>query len=279
MDLAPVEQGSSGRALFQGKPVVQAGKIRIGTSGWIYNHWRGVFYPPQLPVKRWFAFYSRHFDTVEINNTFYRLPDEQVFRAWRQQAPGGFVYAVKASRFLTHMKKLKDPAESLERILGRARRLGPHLGPILFQLPPHWQCDAARLHAFAACLPGDLQHVLEFRDLSWCADTIHDILTRAGISFCMHDSHGLRWPQWVTGPIVYVRFHGPQGERYAGRYPRAHLRLWAERIRSLQQTGHDVYAYFNNDREGHAVTNARELREMLAIAAPAPGAGSELFVP
>jgi uncharacterized protein YecE (DUF72 family) len=153
MDLAPVQKGigsfdlgmrlvpedTNCRSLPGAKLVVQPGSIRIGTSGWNYHHCRGVFYPQQLPVKRWFAFYSNHFDTVEINNTFYRLPNEPVFVAWRHQAPAGFVYAVKACRFLTHMKKLKDPAASLERILGQARRLGPHLGPILYQLPPHWR--------------------------------------------------------------------------------------------------------------------------------------------
>jgi uncharacterized protein YecE (DUF72 family) len=133
--------------------VARRGQVRIGTSGWIYKHWRGVFYPERLPAREWFAFYARSFDTVEINNTFYRLPSPAAFAAWHDQAPPGFVYAVKASRYLTHMKKLKDPADALERILGRARLLGPYLGPVLYQLPPHWRCDLDRLREFLAALP------------------------------------------------------------------------------------------------------------------------------
>jgi uncharacterized protein YecE (DUF72 family) len=143
------------------------GDLRIGTSGWNYRHWRGVFYPPDLPVKKWFAFYQRFFDTVEINNTFYRLPAARVFEEWRRQAPTGFIYAVKASRFLTQRKKLKDPEQPLENILGRARHLGSRLGPILYQLPGRWHCNVQRLRDFFACLPGDLEHVFEFRDPSW----------------------------------------------------------------------------------------------------------------
>ena len=139
------------------------GRVRVGTSGWIYKHWRGLFYPERLSARRWFAFYAERFDTVEINNTFYRLPAAGVFAEWRGQAPPGFLYAVKASRFLTHMKKLKDPEEPLETILGRARGLGPHLGPVLYQLPPHWGCDAARLEQFIVRLPRDLTHVFAAR--------------------------------------------------------------------------------------------------------------------
>jgi uncharacterized protein YecE (DUF72 family) len=259
--------------------VATPGIIRIGTSGWNYQHWRGVFYPKALPARSWFQFYSSHFNTVEINNTFYRLPDEKVFLAWRRQAPPGFVYAVKASRFLTHMKKLKDPAEPLERILGRARKLGPHLGPVLYQLPPHWRCDPDRLRSFIACLPSDLHHVLEFRDLSWCVDQVRDVLAQGRVSLCIHDSHGIGWPSWVTGPIVYIRFHGPSAFADAGRYNRSHLQRWAVRIRAFQEEGHDIYAYFNNDREGHAVTNARELLGMLGMQPAASGAGSGLFSP
>src|SRR5438270_10452997 len=156
--------------------------VRIGCSGWQYKHWRGDFYPADLPVGRWLDFYAAHFDTVEINNSFYRLPERTVFEAWRRRAPPGFLYAVKASRYLTHMKKLKDPAEPLANILGRARQLGAHLGPILYQLPPHWHCDLARFEQFLAQLPPDLNHVFEFRDPSWCTEQARALLTQTGMS-------------------------------------------------------------------------------------------------
>jgi uncharacterized protein YecE (DUF72 family) len=243
------------------------GRFRIGTSGWIYRHWRGVFYPPKRPVHRWFAFYNEHFDTVEINNTFYRLPSEDAFDEWERQAGPGFLYAVKASRFLTHMKKLKDPADSLERILGRSRRLGPHLGPVLYQLPPNWHCNPERLRHFLELLPLDLQHVFEFRDPTWYREEVRGLLTAAGVGFCQHDLRGASSPDWVTGPLVYVRFHGPTEVAYAGSYPKAVLRRWARRIDEYLRSGLDVYVYFNNDHNGYAITNAQELRSLMGAAA------------
>jgi uncharacterized protein YecE (DUF72 family) len=247
------------------------GQVRIGTSGWSYKHWRGLFYPPRLPARDWFAFYARSFDTVEINNTFYRLPSTGAFAAWRRQAPPGFVYAVKASRYLTHRKKLTDPAAGLEALLGRARLLGPHLGPVLYQLPPHWRCNRDRLRDFLAALPRDLRHVFEFRDPSWYNDAVRELLTEAGAGFCIHDLRGSEAPPWVTGPLVYVRFHGAVGERYGGRYDADHLRRWAEPIDGLSGAGRDVYVYFNNDAGGHAVANARQLQELLHLEPAAVG--------
>ena len=146
--------------------------IHIGCSGWNYRHWKGAFYPETMRSPQWFSFYSEHFDSVEINNTFYNLPDEEVFDQWRQQAPPGFRYAVKASRYLTHMKKLRDPVEPVERLITRARRLGPHLGPILYQLPPRWRSNSERLRGVLEILPRDLVHVFEFRDVSWYNDEV-----------------------------------------------------------------------------------------------------------
>src|SRR5262249_34090693 len=163
----------------------------------------------------------------EINNSFYRLPTAEAFAGWRRQAPPGFVYAVKASRFLTHFKKLKDPAGPLENILGRARLLGPHQGPALYQLPPHWRCDAGRLRGFLAGFPAALRHVLEFRDPSWYTDEVRDLLEEAGVGFCIHDLRGQPCPAWVPGPLAYLRFHGSTEVAYAGRYDRDHLRAWA----------------------------------------------------
>lgn len=238
------------------------GTLHIGTSGWVYPHWRGVVYPPQLHQKDWFAFYARHFDTVEINNSFYRLPTEAAVEQWRAQAPPDFVYAMKASRYLTHMKKLNEPLDPLARILGRARILGPHLGPVLYQLPPHWKCNLDRLGQFVAGLPTDLQHVIEFRDPTWCHEDVRRLLQRAGVNYCMHDMKGFDCFPWVTGRIAFIRFHGPM--KYAGSYSRDHLVEWAQRIRAMRADGHDVYAYFNNDQGGNAVFNALELKSLVA---------------
>ncbi len=146
--------------------------VRIGTSGWVYKHWREVFYPPDLPARAWFTFYAREFHTVEINNSFYRLPSPEMFDAWRNQAPPGFLYAVKASRYITHMKKLKDPKEPLHEFITRAQHLGHTLGPILYQLPPHWRVNLERLEQFLALLPAGYRHVIEFRDASWLIEPV-----------------------------------------------------------------------------------------------------------
>ncbi len=235
---------------------------RIGTSGWVYAHWRGIFYPTSLPQAGWYGHYARHFDTVEINYSFYRLPSETAFDRWREQAPPDFVYAVKANRYLTHIRRLKDVAEPLERFLSRARRLGDRLGPVLWQLPPQWRADLARIEAFAVLLPADLLHVFEFRDPSWFVQPVKDILGRFGLGFCIFDMPGLPCPAWVTGDVVYLRFHGSEVV-YGGRYGREALRPWAGRIRDWLAEGRAVYAYFNNDAFGHAVEDARVLRKLL----------------
>ncbi len=239
------------------------GRLRIGTSGWIYRHWRGLFYPPKLPARRWFESYAQHFDTVEINNSFYRLPSEAAFEQWKQQAPPGFLYAVKASRFLTHMKKLRDPADSLDRILSGARLLGDRLGPVLYQLPPYWKCNLPRLEEFVALLPHDLIHVFEFRDPSWYNDDVRHVLSEHDLGFCIHDLRGSGSPCWVTGRAVYMRFHGPTEKAYAGCYRPSQLERSAEQIHGYLDHGHDVYAYFNNDDRAYAVSNALALRDLL----------------
>jgi uncharacterized protein YecE (DUF72 family) len=237
--------------------------IRVGTSGWGYPHWRETYYPKGLPASRWLAHYARDFASVEINNSFYRLPPAATFRAWREQAPPDFVFAVKASRYLTHFRKLKDPREPLDRFLDAARALGPQLGPILFQLPPHWSLDLDRLAAFVRVLPRDLRFVMEFRDPSWFRDETRELLDRVGVGCCMHDLEGRPWPRWVTGSFAYVRFHGPTERKYAGSYATSALRTWSDRLLDVASGGRDVYAYFNNDMEGHALANARELASLL----------------
>lgn len=238
-------------------------QIRVGCCGWNYKHWRGIFYPRELGPGEWFGFYARRFDTVEINNTFYKLPEAQVFDGWRQQAPTGFLYAVKASRFLTHMKKLKDAAEPLANILGRARQLGRHLGPVLYQLPPGWRCNEERLAEFLALLPDDLRHVLEFRERSWYAPGILRMLAQRSVSLCVHDMPDSATGPMALGPAAYVRFHGAGG-KYTGSYTEAELRPWAEWLAEQHGSGREVYAYFNNDIGGYAIGDALRLREMLA---------------
>lgn len=234
----------------------RAGRVRIGTSGYQYDHWKGAFYPADLPRAEWFSFYARHFDTVEINNTFYRLPAPQIFSAWRAAAPEGFLYALKFSQYGTHRKRLKDPRQPVRLFVPRARRLAASLGPVLVQLPPNWRVNLERLESFVAVLPHRLRWTVEFRDPSWLCESVFDLLAARNIALCLHDmiaDHPLR----ITADFTYLRFHG---RRYQGSYPARTLATYARRIRDYSARGLDVYAYFNNDIGGHAVYNALDLR-------------------
>jgi uncharacterized protein YecE (DUF72 family) len=235
---------------------------RIGTSGWIYRHWHGVFYPETLAQEHWYPYYAAHFDTVEINYSFYRLPSEAAFDRWHAQAPAGFLYSVKANRYLTHLKRLKDVEVPLERFLSRVRRLGDKLGAILWQLPPRWPADPARLRSFAALLPLELHHVFEFRDPSWFTPAVYDVLREFDLGFCIFHMPGITCPLWVTGQVIYLRFHGTAAE-YCGRYDEQGLAPWAGRIQEWLADGHIVYAYFNNDTWGHAIQDALLLRRLV----------------
>ena len=239
-----------------------AGRVRVGCSGWQYKHWRGDFYPHDVPVARWFEHYAARFDTVEINNTFYRLPEAETFVRWRERAPMRFLFAVKASRFLTHMKKLKDPEEPIDRLFTRMRGLGRHLGPVLYQLPPGWKVDRERLEHFLQVLPRDVKHVVEFREPSWYADEVSALLERYGVARCLHDMKGSATGRERVGPFVYVRFHGASGT-YSGAYPADRLERWAEWLDEQRRAGIDGYAYFNNDIGGHAPRDAVTLRTFL----------------
>jgi uncharacterized protein YecE (DUF72 family) len=235
---------------------------RVGCSGWQYKHWRGDFYPAEVPTTRWFEYYAARFDTVEINNTFYRLPEEATFARWAAHAPGRFLFAVKASRFLTHMKKLKDPGEPLERLFSRMRPLGTHLGPVLYQLPPGWKLDKDRLEQFLQVLPAGVQHVLEFREPSWYADDVSALLERYRVARCLHDMKGSATGMERIGPFVYARFHGVGGT-YTGAYSEERLERWADWLDAQRRLGAPVYAYFNNDVGGHAPRDAVTLRRLL----------------
>ncbi len=231
---------------------------RIGCSGWQYKHWRGDFYPAGLPQTRWLDHYAARFDTVEINNTFYRLPEAGTFGVWRTRVPGHFLYAVKASRFLTHMKKLKDPHDPLKLLFSRARRLGPTLGPVLYQLPPRWPLNLERFEIFLKALPRRHRHVVEFREPSWYSDEVFALLQKHGVALCLHDMEGSATGPLKVGPFVYVRFHGTS--KYSGSYSDAALQRWAEWMKEQMGKGKDVFAYFNNDVGGHAPRDARRLK-------------------
>ncbi|MBI2955408.1 MAG: DUF72 domain-containing protein [Chloroflexi bacterium] len=234
----------------------------VGTSGWHYDHWRDRFYPPGLAKSRWLQFYAQFFPTVELNASFYRLPTEKAFANWRATAPPGFRFAVKASRTITHYRRLIDVAEPLANFFGRARILGDRLGPILYQLPPALHRDDERLDRFLALLPQDLQHAVEFRHPTWLVDEVFAILRKHDVAFCVVSMPNFACPVVATASFCYVRFHGSQA-KYASCYTDEELEEWAARLRSLADGNRTVYAYFNNDAEAHAVHNAQTLNEKL----------------
>lgn len=234
--------------------------IRIGTSGWQYKHWRGPFYPADLPASRMLAFYLEHFDTVEVNNSFYRLPALATFENWKAASPPGFLFAVKGSRFITHMKKLKDPEPSSRKFFDAVAGLGRKLGPILWQLPPFWQVNAERLDEFLSVLPRRRRYAFEFRNETWFTGEVNVILQRHKAAFCIYDLDYRQSPRTVTADWVYVRLHGPDG-KYAGSYSDDALKEWARQFETWAREGRDVYCYFDNDQAGYAVRNALRLRE------------------
>ena len=247
------------------------GAVRVGCSGWHYAGWAGVFYDSSLPKSKWLEAYAREFDTVELNNSFYRLPSAGQFARWRESVPNGFLFSVKASRYLTHLKRLREPDAPLDLLITRASELGSTLGPILYQLPPRWRPDPERLFTFVEALPRrgrhqrtplTLRHAIEFRDEGAYEPHTINLLRSHDVALCVHDMHGSESPQTVTSRLAYIRFHG-YGAKYGGSYPTARLKSWAEWIGVLRREGHDVFAYFNNDIDGHAVRDARRLKALL----------------
>lgn len=239
------------------------GRCYIGTSGWNYNHWKHIFYPPKLPSAEWLAYYSRFFKTVEINYSFYRLPERKNFEQWKQEVPPYFVFAVKASRYLTHQRKLKDPQEPLARIVEHARGLGEKLGPILYQLPPRWKVNMPRLREFVRLLPRDLRHAMEFRDESWLIEEVFDLLREYGVGYCITSAPDLPCVLEVTAPFAYIRMHNG-GYENESNYTPAQLEWWANKVQEFLKAA-DVYVYFNNDFKGFAVHNALQLKELVGV--------------
>ena len=237
-------------------------RIRVGCSGWVYKHWRGILYPDRLPQRLWFERYAEEFDTVEINNSFYRLPKAETFDRWRKQAPPGFCYAVKANRYLTQAKKLKDCGEPLNRMMSAFRDLGERLGPILYQLPPQFKLNLDRLESFLKALPKRKIHVFEFRESSWYNEDVLALLDKYNAGFVAHDMKGVASPRWASGRTAYVRFHGTGG-KYHGRYSDEALLDWTDWIASQARQGRSAWCYFNNDIHGDAIHDARTLKSMV----------------
>lgn len=236
--------------------------VRIATSGWHYGHWKGPFYPEKTPDSRLLKFYSGRFDTVEVNNTFYGLPDEKTIVQWRDSTPEGFIFSIKASRLITHMKKLKDPGRTLPPLLERIKPLKEKLGPILFQMPPRWGLDIGRLNEFLDALPEDHRYTFEFRDTSWFDHRVYGLLKRRNIAFCIYDFNRVLSPKEITADFIYIRLHGPEG-KYAGSYSDSALAGWAGLFSKWIRDVREIYCYFDNDQAGYAALNALKLKEMV----------------
>ena len=232
--------------------------LHIGTSGWHYPHWVGPFYPETLKPSAFLDFYAGVFSTVEINTTFYRLPAPEVFSGWYRATPPDFVFSCKASRYITHMKKLREPHDSCRRFLEAAGALGDKLGPMLFQLPPRWHVNPARLADFFDALPDSRRFAVEFRDPSWFVKPVYELLRHRNVALCVYDLAGMTSPRRLTADFVYLRLHGSQ-EAYSGQYDETALITWAKRILTWRKVGLEVYCYFDNDQAGFAVSDARRL--------------------
>lgn len=238
------------------------GRFWLGTSGYVYQHWRkGVFYPAGLKTRDELAFYADRYDTVELNNPFYRLPTAEMFQRWRDATPEHFRFAVKASRYITHIKRLHNVDSEIELFMERAIALGPKLGPILFQLPPNQQIDLHRLASFLPLLFRGPQWVLEFRHASWHTPDAYRLLAEHGVALCIPVGGGLNPDRITTAAFTYIRMH--RGQEPAGGFTPEELRSWAAQIRALQSAGKEVYVYFNNDWEGLAIRDADTLERLL----------------
>jgi len=234
----------------------------IGTSGWHYEHWRDKFYPPNLAKAGWLEFYARHFRTVELNSSFYHLPSENAFTNWYKSSPSDFTFAVKVSRFITHIKHFKGTEEPLQNFIKRAEILGEKLGPLLYQLPPGMHRNDITLESFLAILPKGVRHVFEFRHESWLDDAVFDILRRYNAGLCVFDMPNITCLLVATTDFAYVRFHG-SAALYSSNYSDGELADWAKKLAQLPDTVKAVYIYFNNDVGGFALDNARTLRTYL----------------
>ena len=238
-------------------------EIRIGTSGYHYKDWVGRYYPAGTKANEMLAHYRHDFDTVELNNTFYQLPNESTFDNWRDSTPANFLYAVKGSRFITHMIKLKDAQRGLTNFMPRAERLGDKLGPILWQLPPGWKVNVERLEEFLSILPPQHRYTFELRNETWMTDQVLEVLRKYNAAFCIYELAGYHSPIEITADWIYIRLHGPTRFKYQGSYKDNQMEEWADRIRSWSRKMKAIYVYFDNDDRAYAVDNALTLKKML----------------
>jgi len=241
--------------------------VLVGTSGWQYRHWRGIFYPLDVPLRRWLEYYADRFPTVESNAAFYRLPARETFEQWRARTPVGFVMAVKASRYLTHIRRLRDPAEPVGRMLDAFAGLGDKLGPVLIQLPPTMKADPELLDHALSLFPRSVRVAVEPRDASWWSDRTREVLTARGAALCWADRGGdLMTPLWRTAGWGYLRFHEGTADPWP-RYTDQALRDWAQRVATTWPEPVPVYAYFNNDQNGAAISDAISFTQLTSGAA------------
>ena len=238
------------------------GKIYIGTSGWHYKHWVGTFYPKNTKDSQQLSHYLRFFKTVELNNSFYRLPSAETFKTWRRAVPKDFIFSVKGSRFISHMKKLKVERHSIQIFFDSVKNLREKTGPILFQLPPKWKINVERLHDFLRIIPKKYRYAFEFRNNSWYDEKIYAVLRKFNAAFCVYELEHHLSPIITTANFVYVRLHGPDG-KYAGSYSDSQLKNWVRRCRQWQEDGKDVFVYFDNDQLGYAAWNAITLQRII----------------
>jgi uncharacterized protein YecE (DUF72 family) len=257
--------------------IKKQGDVRIGTSGYTYDHWRGVFYPEDLPSKRWLEYYTKFFKTVELNVTFYRLLQEAAFKSWYKRTPKDFIFVLKGSRFITHVKKLHEVGPATKLFFSRANFLKEKLGVVLWQLPPSWKKNIERLESFLKMVTkkhgiasrssnarndSPVRQVFEFRHKSWFCEEIYKLLKKYKAALCVADSPEFPMAEVVTANFVYLRFHGGK-ILYGSRYSKKEMQEWARKIKKWAKNGFDVYAYFNNDAFGYAVENAKELKKLL----------------
>jgi uncharacterized protein YecE (DUF72 family) len=237
------------------------GPILVGTSGWTYKDWRARFYPAKLPQREWLAYYTTQFPTVELNVTTYRLPKERDLERWAN-VPPGFVYTVKLSRLITHRRRPAERPEFIANYMARIAPLTPRIANFLAQFPPTWARDDDALRSFLDALPPEHRYVVEFRNASWYHDDVYAILRERRMSLCLHDMRESITPHVLTGPVLYVRLHGPV-RAYAGSYPRKTLERWADAIRAMTPRVEETFVYFNNDQNAYAPRNALTLMHML----------------
>jgi uncharacterized protein YecE (DUF72 family) len=237
-------------------------KIYIGTSGWSYKHWIGTFYPAGIKDAEQFGYYLKAFNTVELNNPFYHLPSKETFSKWRKKTPADFIFAVKASRYITHMKKLTDGKETTAEFFKNAKWLKEKLGPVLFQLPPGWKINTERLADFLKHLPKKYRYVFEFRNATWYDEKVYELLRKYNCAFCIYELEHHLSPVEITSDFVYIRLHGPEG-KYAGSYSEEALKKWAAQCNQWKKQKKDVFIYFDNDQLGYAAFNAITLKKIL----------------